>query len=172
MPAVLLTSVGSLAAPALPADYPYAPGSVPAFKKGGMQEGSVEFVQSPVREHAAWEALEAEKQAQEDLFAAGDAVPLGRVVRSVVAEAGLSRFVYLHGASGKRYVFSSIQPQQAALYDRALFAATAIGGTVLRVSDKAEDVIVPGTLLHVHLPEDDGRSGDFALKDLNLTLAS
>ncbi|MEM9732101.1 MAG: hypothetical protein AAF903_01290 [Pseudomonadota bacterium] len=170
MPAVSLTSPA--AAPTLPTTYPFAPGSVPAFKKGGMQEGTVEFVQSPARENAAWAALEAEKQAQEDLFAAGDAVPLARVVRSVVAEAGLNRFVYLNGASGKRYVFSSIQPEQAGLYDRALFAATAVGGTVLRVSDRADEVIVPGTLLHVHLLDDDGRDDGFALKDLNLTLAS
>ncbi|MEL6503638.1 MAG: hypothetical protein AAFQ10_04195 [Pseudomonadota bacterium] len=168
MPAVSLTSP----APTLPNTYPFAPGSVPRFDKAGLREGAVDYVQSPARENAAWEALEAEKQALEDTFAAGDAVPLARVVRSVVAEAGLNRFVYLHGASGKRYVFSSIQPEQAALYDRALFAATAVGGTVLRVSKRAEDVMVPGTLLHVHLLDDDGLDGETALTDLNLTLAS
>lgn len=167
MAPVSVTTFAPKSPAALPA-YPFANDAAPL----GLREGSLEFVQNAAREEKAWSDLDAEKQAVEDSFSAGDAVPLARVVRSVVAEAGLSRFVYLNGASGRRYVFSSIQPNQVALYDKALFAATAIGGNVLRVSDKADDVIVPGTLLHVHLLDEDAQDGKTVLADLNLTLAS
>ena len=51
-------------------------------------------------------------------------MPAPRMIKSVVDEAGLGKFVYLQGISGRRYVFSSIRPEQAALYDHALFAVT------------------------------------------------
>lgn len=45
-----------------------------------------------------------------------------RFTRSVVGEAGLGNFIYAHGRSGKRYVFSVIRRDQTALYESAVFA--------------------------------------------------
>ncbi len=47
--------------------------------------------------------------------------PGPELVASVAESAGLSRFVYIVGASKHRYVFSSIQKGQISLYSEAVF---------------------------------------------------
>lgn len=53
---------------------------------------------------------------------------LPQFVQSVVEEAGLGRFVYLRGCSGRRYVFSAVRPDQIALYENAVFAYGGVDG--------------------------------------------
>ena len=96
-------------------------------------------------------------------------VPAPRMIKSVVDEAGLGKFVYLQGVSGRRYVFSSIRPEQAALYDHALFAVTDWGqgdNPGVRVAASAKEVSANGHALYVHLLEDEDRHGDETLEDL------
>ena len=100
---------------------------------------------------------------------ASNPVPAPRMIKSVVDEAGLGKFVYLHGVSGRRYVFSSIRPEQAALYDHALFAVTDWGqgdNPSVRVAASSKDVSANGHALYVHLLEDDDRFGYETLEDL------
>ena len=81
-------------------------------------------------------------------------VPAPRMIKSVVDEAGLGKFVYLQGVSGRRYVFSSIRPEQAALYEHALFAVTDWGqgdNPGVRVAGSVKDLAVNGHALYVHL---------------------
>ena len=92
-----------------------------------------------------------------------------RLIRSVVSEAGLGHFVYLQGASGKRYVFSSISPEQVSLYDKALFAATVPGSDVVRVGEKLADVQSGGSIFYVHLLDGAEDETARALADLNQT---
>lgn len=90
-----------------------------------------------------------------------------KLTRSVVQEAGLGRFVYLKGKSGKRYVFSSITPEQAVLYDNALFASTPLGLDDVILSRTLEDIPAGATGLYVHLLEDAVGSAEYAaLHDL------
>ena len=59
-------------------------------------------------------------------------------VKSVVEEAGLGRFVYLRGSSGRRYVFSAIRPEQVGLYEHAVFAFGGVNGSPVELtSDSA-----------------------------------
>ena len=95
-------------------------------------------------------------------------VSVSRLVKSVVEEAGLGRFVYLRGQSGQRYIFSSIRPEQVDLYNHALFAVTGVTGDV-RVFDAASK-IRPGTPLYVHLLDDGANTAEI-LEDLNPTSA-
>ncbi|MCJ8308814.1 MAG: hypothetical protein HRU27_01760 [Rhizobiaceae bacterium] len=100
---------------------------------------------------------------------ASRAMPAPRMIKSVVDEAGLGKFVYLQGISGRRYVFSSIRPEQAALYDHALFAVTDWGQGEqpgIRVAASASDVSANGHALYVHLLDDEDRFGYETLEDL------
>jgi len=94
-----------------------------------------------------------------------------RFTRSVVEEAGLGRFVYLKGASGKRYVFSAIEPQQAFLYESAVFAMTGITGECVSFSKSSRDQQARGLELggavYVHLLSDDEGSEDDVISDLS-----
>ena len=96
-------------------------------------------------------------------------LPTPRMIKSVVDEAGLEKFVYLQGASGRRYVFSSIRREQAALYDHALFAAAGLG------SNGRQSVEIGSTLqelpqscgsIYVHLLDDEDSRGTETLEDL------
>ncbi len=78
-----------------------------------------------------------------------------RMIRSVVEEAGFGRFVYLEGASGKRYVFSSIRSEQFSLYENAIFAATLPGEDSVRVGKSLAEVESFGSVFFVHLLDDD-----------------
>ena len=96
-------------------------------------------------------------------------MPAPRMIKSVVDEAGLGKFVYLQGVSGRRYVFSSIRPEQAALYDHALFAVTDWGQGEqpgVRVAASVEEVSANGHALYVHLLDDSDRFGYETLEDL------
>ena len=100
---------------------------------------------------------------------ASNPVPAPRMIKSVVDEAGLGKFVYLQGVSGRRYVFSSIRLEQAALYDHALFAVTDWGqgeNPGVRVAASANDVSANGHALYVHLLDEGDRYGDDTLEDL------
>jgi len=93
----------------------------------------------------------------------GGAVAVSRLVKSVVEEAGLGRFVYLKGRSGRRYIFSSIETRQVDLYRRALFVATRKDGSIKVCGDPA--LVNRDTGLYVHLLDDDEDAGAI-LKDL------
>ena len=104
-----------------------------------------------------------------NLHNGGRALPTPRMIKSVVDEAGLGKFVYLQGNSGRRYVFSSIRREQAALYDHALFAAAG------RVPNGGHDVQIGSTLqelpqtcgsIYVHLLDDEDARGAETLHDL------
>lgn len=100
---------------------------------------------------------------------ASQPMPAPRMIKSVVDEAGLGKFVYLQGISGRRYVFSSIRPEQAALYDHALFAVTdwSQGDQPgVRVAASVDEVSANGHALYVHLLDDDDRFGYETLEDL------
>lgn len=94
-----------------------------------------------------------------------------RLIRSVVEEAGLGRFVYLQGLSGRRYVFSSINADQISLYDKALFAMTEAGGDVVKVSEKPGDFCGIGSTLYVHLLDDESDNRSETLADLGAVTA-
>lgn len=90
-----------------------------------------------------------------------------RLIRSIVAQAGLGRFVYLEGRSGKRYVFSSISAEQASLYDRAVFATINPQNGAVMLFDSSTSASPSGDTLYVHLPHDtDGESLITARSDL------
>ncbi len=97
------------------------------------------------------------------------AFPTPRMIKSVVDEAGLGKFVYLQGASGRRYVFSSIRREQASLYDRALFAATSCpdaGGQSVEIAPCLEDISNYTGAIYVHLLDDEDSQGAQTLEDL------
>lgn len=94
-----------------------------------------------------------------------------RLIDSVVAEAGLGRFVYLVGKSGKRYVFSSITLEQASLYDNAVFACSKAGSENVSLSPCAQDASRLGHLLYVHLLDDESGEPNAVIEDLETTLA-
>lgn len=89
-----------------------------------------------------------------------------RLVRSVVDEAGLGKFVYLQGRSGRRYVFSSIRREQVALYDHALFACSDPSKGDVQVSQHINDCEVQNGTLYVHLLDDEICNAASALTDL------
>ena len=91
--------------------------------------------------------------------------PAPRLVKSVVDEAGLGKFVYLQGASGKRYVFSSIRREQATLYDHALFAAADRQGGV-ELAKRADKLPGHAGAIYVHLLEEKSEAGCSTLDDL------
>ncbi len=97
-------------------------------------------------------------------YACGGPVSVSRLVKSVVEEAGLGRFVYLKGQSGRRYIFSAIRTEQVELYRRAVFALTGVAGDV-RVLDDASKVRA-GTPLYVHLLDDDADAAEI-MGDIN-----
>ena len=74
-----------------------------------------------------------------------------RPVAEIVGAATIGGFMYLRGRSGKRYVFSRINGDQAALYQRALFALIDTAGNVLGLASRSEGLPVTGGRLHVHL---------------------
>ena len=89
-----------------------------------------------------------------------------RLIRSVVDEAGLGRFVYLQGGSGRRYVFSSIRREQAGLYDRALFAAVESSGGTVKISRSVAEFDRSVSVFYVHLLDDVDGNGEATLSDL------
>ncbi|MGI9365596.1 MAG: hypothetical protein ACR2O8_10475 [Rhizobiaceae bacterium] len=91
--------------------------------------------------------------------------PAPRLVKSVVDEAGLGKFVYLQGASGRRYVFSSIRREQATLYDHALFAATDQQGGV-KLAERIDGLTSHACAVYVHLLGDELEAGMSTLDDL------
>ncbi len=94
------------------------------------------------------------------------ATPAPRLVRSVVDEAGLGRFVYLQGKSGRRYVFSSIRREQVALYDHALFASSTPGSDEVQVSAGLDGLSQRFSTLYVHLLDNETCDAERALNDL------
>lgn len=92
---------------------------------------------------------------------------VSQLISSVVSEAGLNRFVYLEGQSGKRFVFSSITRDQASLYNRAVFAACRPGQDDIRVGSSVDDVSDFGSLLYVHLLDESAVHTDEVLRDLS-----
>ena len=92
-----------------------------------------------------------------------------RFVQSVVEEAGFGRFVYLYGASGRRYVFSAIEAEQAWLYEGAIFAMTCEQGdriTFSRLPPAEEGENGNSQRMFVHLLADDEGTGGVVLADL------
>lgn len=92
-----------------------------------------------------------------------------RLIKSVVDEAGLGKFVYLQGASGRRYVFSAIRLEQAALYDHALFAYsdTAVDRDGdIHIRSSFTDLPSGSSALYVHLLDDEDDCGSQTLADL------
>ena len=92
-----------------------------------------------------------------------------RLIKSVVDEAGLGKFVYLQGASGRRYVFSAIRLEQAALYDHALFAYsdTALDRDGdIHIRSSFADLPTGSSVLYVHLLDDDDDCGSQTMDDL------
>jgi hypothetical protein len=92
-------------------------------------------------------------------------VSVPRLIRSVVDEAGLGKFVYLQGTSGRRYVFSSIRPEQASLYDHALIAIAGKNGRICLAACTSQLSAAAGPL-YVHLLEQSDRQGLETLDDL------
>ncbi len=90
-----------------------------------------------------------------------------RMIRSVVEEAGLGGFVYLKGVSGKRYVFSSISPEQASLYDKALFAVTNSQGELMRIGEIFSELKSHGSVVYVHLLDQEKSDNGETLGDLH-----
>ena len=92
-----------------------------------------------------------------------------RFVQSVVEEAGFGQFVYMFGASGRRYVFSAIKPEQAWLYEGAIFATTTETNDRIRFSRLPSDDVSKcelGARMYVHLLAEEEGSGGDVLADL------
>ena len=87
------------------------------------------------------------------------------LIRSVVEEAGMGRFVYLQGRSGHRYVFSSMDREEAQLFGRALFAIVGTRGDVQVAARMAAFTGKSGSI-YVHFLDQDERQGDGVLDDL------
>ncbi|MEP1207263.1 MAG: hypothetical protein ABJM29_06805 [Rhizobiaceae bacterium] len=99
----------------------------------------------------------------------GGALPTPRMIKSVVDEAGLGRFVYLQGNSGRRYVFSSIRREQASLYDHALFAAAvsdADGKQNVRIVSSVQEISDACGAIYVHLLDEEDEHGSVTLDEL------
>ncbi len=97
------------------------------------------------------------------------ALPTPRMIKSVVDEAGLGKFVYLQGQSGRRYVFSSIRREQAALYDQALFAVSGTdpyGAQSVRIAANLHEISDIGGSIYVHLLDDADDLGRETIEDL------
>lgn len=94
-----------------------------------------------------------------------------RLIRSVVDQAGLGQFVYLLGKSGRRYVFSSISIEQAALYDHALFAMTDIGSDIVRFGRDILDFGTSRSMFYVHLLDEDREEIHDVICDLTCQVA-
>jgi len=92
--------------------------------------------------------------------------PQARLIRSVVEGAGLGKFVYLQGKSGRRYVFSSISNEQVSLYDRALFAATSVQANGVEIAARIKDLTGHCGALYVHLLDESDDDGAATLDDL------
>ncbi|MFD0914985.1 hypothetical protein ACFQ14_01035 [Pseudahrensia aquimaris] len=90
-----------------------------------------------------------------------------RFVRSVVEAEGLGRFAYLHGASGKRYVFSAVRGHQVSLYSRAVFAIASADGTLEQIVTRRElPDCSPESLLYVHLLDEGCADADTVIDDM------
>ena len=87
-----------------------------------------------------------------------------RVVRCAADRAGLGRFVYLTGASGRRYVFCGIEGDRARLYDRAVFGLR--DGDGMTLAPRAGTLRGRAGLLYVHLLDDGGPDAEAVLADL------
>ena len=104
-----------------------------------------------------------------NLHSGARALPTPRMIKSVVDEAGLGKFVYLQGLSGRRYVFSSVRREQAALYDHALFAATGFrthGGQNVQIGATLAELSETGGCIYVHLLDEEDACGSETLQDL------
>jgi len=80
------------------------------------------------------------------------------VVRCAATRAGLGRFVYLQGRSGRRYVFSAITADQARLYGNGVFAAQSGEAGEVEIGFSANQAAGRGALF-VHLPDDNSAAG-------------
>ena len=87
-----------------------------------------------------------------------------RITRCAADRAGIGRFVYLLGHSGRRYVFCGIDGARARLYDSAVFGLRDGDGMVLSARWHALGAR-PG-LLYVHLLEADGPAAADVMADL------
>jgi len=87
-----------------------------------------------------------------------------KLIPSVADEAGLGRFVYMRGASGKRYVFSAISQEQVVLYDKALFAVSSAGSLSVELITSCEELQTNHDGVYVHLLGDE--SGEDVLADI------
>ncbi len=93
-----------------------------------------------------------------------------RFVQSVVEEAGLGRFVYLRGCSGRRYVFSVIKPEQIGLYEHAVFAFGGVDGSPVELTCNATHEgasFAHEGPIYVHLLSDDDGAGGDVIADLS-----
>lgn len=71
-----------------------------------------------------------------------------RLVPSVVRNAGIGDYACVKGRSGRRYVFSAIQPGQRGLYDNAIFATLDAKGAFV-LSSSGQDTCSPGLYVHI-----------------------
>ncbi|MEN0040587.1 MAG: hypothetical protein AAF764_04540 [Pseudomonadota bacterium] len=85
-------------------------------------------------------------------------------VRCAATSAGVGRFVYLQGRSGRRYVFCSITAEQGALYGNGIFAARCGEAGEVEVGFSAHQVAGKGGLF-VHLPDDNSADGARAVME-------
>ena len=87
-------------------------------------------------------------------------------IPSVVEQAGLGRFVYLFGRSGKRYIFSAITGAQVSMYRNAVFAGQATDGAPVEfLADIASPDLFAKLYVHLFSEGDDGDRQD-VLDDL------
>lgn len=89
-----------------------------------------------------------------------DSSPAGtcRFTRSVVGEAGLGNFICAYGRSGKRYVFSFVRHEQAALYQNAVFATGDFAGGRMVLALRPDGLGATSRTLFVHLVENAAES--------------
>lgn len=83
-------------------------------------------------------------------------------MRCATTRAGLGRFLYLQGHSGRRYVFCSITAEQAPLYGNGVFAARSGEAGEVEVGFSAHQATGRGALF-VHLPDDNSAAGAAAV---------
>ena len=108
-------------------------------------------------------------RAWQRMHGTGKTLPTPRMIKSVVDEAGLGKFVYLQGKSGRRYVFSSIRREQASLYDHALFAAAfsdADGNQNVRIVSSVQEISDSSGSVYVHLLDEEDEFGSVTLDEL------
>ncbi|WP_156798543.1 hypothetical protein [Ahrensia sp. R2A130] len=84
------------------------------------------------------------------------------MARCAATRAGLGRFVYLQGQSGRRYVFSAITAEQALLYGNGVFAAQSGEAGEVEIGFSAHRAVGRGALF-VHLPDDNSAAGNRAV---------